>query len=104
MKRVGGLFAPIRGEAAPEFCNGEFFEGALRGRGRSENDHLGSGGDINRRHPNDSADGPHFDDDFARIRAFDDHVGSRDSVQRNDVRFPRPAQCANLGESASVPV
>lgn len=82
MKRVGGLFAPIRGEAAPEFCNGEFFECALRGRGRSENDHLGSGGDINRRYPNDSADGPHFDDDFARIRAFDDHVGSRDSVQK----------------------
>jgi hypothetical protein len=103
MKRIRGLFAPIGGQATPEFRNGEFFEGALRGRGRSENDHLGSGGNIDRRDPNDRADGPHFDDDFARIRAFDDHVDSRDSVQRNDVRFPRPAQRASLGESASVP-
>jgi hypothetical protein len=94
MKGVDPLFAPTRGQAAAKFCHCELFQGTLRGRRGAEHDHLNAGGNIDRCHPHDRADGPHFDDDLAWVRAFSDHVASRDSVPCDHGRFNKLAQCA----------
>jgi hypothetical protein len=69
MKRIEGLFAPIHGQPALKLVDGKLFQRTL-GRGRrAEDDNLGTRCHIDRSDPDNAADGPHFDDNFAPIGA-----------------------------------
>ena len=96
MKRIGGLFAPIHGQPPLELVDGEFLQGALGGRGRPEHDHLGSRSDIDSGDPDDAADGPHFDDDFALIGALLGHGAP--ATRCHEIMGRRGFRCNRPGE------